>query len=142
RTPRVADLPADLAPLAVCQYARLDHRTQDADLDMLAAQLIELVPGLEARTDGGGEAPPAPEEPGRPPGNRAGRDVISAGRDVRDVSISTTGDHIHVGHVNDAGRDVNVGVQARDISGGVSIGHVGRRQGAGRPGSGDPTRSG
>lgn len=129
---RVADLPADLAPLAVCQYTRLDHRTQEADLDMLVAQLVELVPGLEERADDAGEAPPAPGGPGRPPGgDQAGRDVINAGGDVSTVTNANTynnADTYHVGHVNHAGRDVNIGVQARDISGGVSIGHVGAQQ--------------
>ncbi|WP_168221154.1 toll/interleukin-1 receptor domain-containing protein [Actinomadura sp. WMMA1423] len=45
--PRARDLPADLARLAVCQYVRLGHRNQDADMDLLVAQLMKLVPELE-----------------------------------------------------------------------------------------------
>lgn len=58
---RADDLPADLARLAVCQYVRLDQRNQDADLDLLAAQLTKLVPGLEEWTGdepGGSAAAP------------------------------------------------------------------------------------
>ncbi|MFC5749806.1 toll/interleukin-1 receptor domain-containing protein [Actinomadura rugatobispora] len=39
-------LPPELARLAYCQYARLGHRNLAGDLDLLAAKLKELVPGL------------------------------------------------------------------------------------------------
>lgn len=41
-----ADLPAELAELAVCQYRRLDHRNDEADLSGLAADLVDFFPDL------------------------------------------------------------------------------------------------
>jgi hypothetical protein len=39
-------LPSCLQPLANCQYIRFSHRNADADLDLLATKLANLVPGL------------------------------------------------------------------------------------------------
>ncbi|MFJ4920710.1 toll/interleukin-1 receptor domain-containing protein [Streptomyces sp. NPDC088725] len=41
-----ADLPPALGELADCQYRRLDHRNDEADLAGLAAVLLELLPDL------------------------------------------------------------------------------------------------
>ena len=46
---RAEDLPDDLARLAVCRHVRIDHRNQDADIDLLAAHLAKLVPAGASR---------------------------------------------------------------------------------------------
>lgn len=82
------DLPNDLARLALCQYIRLDHRNPDADLNLLAGRLTQLVPGLRNRPEGdGGTRTPKPDRPGGP------------------------------GGVNNAGRDMHIGVQAETVYG-------------------------
>lgn len=44
------DLPPELSWLADVQYRRVNNREADGDLTTLAAELAELVPGLEDRT--------------------------------------------------------------------------------------------
>jgi hypothetical protein len=53
--PTEADLPADLAPLARCQYRRLRHREASADLARLVGELatIDEALGAAARRQGG-----------------------------------------------------------------------------------------
>lgn len=48
-------LPPDLAWLAHVQYRRVNNREADADLAALAAELAELVPGLQDRTKVAGQ---------------------------------------------------------------------------------------
>ncbi|MFC7739822.1 toll/interleukin-1 receptor domain-containing protein [Nocardiopsis composta] len=42
-------LPEDIAPLERCQYRRLNHRNAEADIELLAETVAELVPGLARR---------------------------------------------------------------------------------------------
>lgn len=47
---KAADLPTELSWLADLQYRRFDNHHAEADLARIAADLVELVPGLEDRT--------------------------------------------------------------------------------------------
>ena len=69
-------LPEDIAPLERCQYRRLNHRNAEADIELLAETVAELVPGLARR------APAAEEKAGgrgRNTFNGQARDVYQAG---------------------------------------------------------------
>jgi hypothetical protein len=86
---RPEDLPEPLARLARCQYVRLGHRDMDSGLDMLAAQLVKLVPGLRERS---AERPPA-----RGPG-------IVNSPERGDVNIAVQANDVHGGvRMNDVG---------------------------------------
>jgi hypothetical protein len=53
--PRAADLPAEIAALAGCQYLRIHHRNSRYDIRRLVDELTDLLPGLAP--------PPAPAPP-------------------------------------------------------------------------------
>ncbi|WP_165960880.1 TIR domain-containing protein [Actinocrispum wychmicini] len=58
------DLPPDIAPLAKCQYIRLDHRNHHNDLARLTAELFTRVQELAADDTGSTTATaPPPDEP-------------------------------------------------------------------------------
>lgn len=46
RLPGEHELPSEIAPLARCQYRRLEHRQFDAGMYQLAVELSTLMPGL------------------------------------------------------------------------------------------------
>ncbi|MGW1275766.1 toll/interleukin-1 receptor domain-containing protein [Streptomyces tsukubensis] len=58
---RHEDLPQDIGELADCQYRRLDHRNVDADLSLLADDLMALVPDLAKAAKEHGSADSARE---------------------------------------------------------------------------------
>lgn len=62
RRPAWHELPAPIAPLARCQYRRIEHRQFHAAIRELAADLMELLPGL--RPVGNGQPVPPVANPG------------------------------------------------------------------------------
>lgn len=83
-----ADLPEELAKLAVCQYTRFHHRGTDKDLSLLAGTLADLVPELahEAGTAG------APAETGPVDNDASGGKYIVQGRDFTGDFTINNGD--------------------------------------------------
>ncbi|MFF7635642.1 TIR domain-containing protein [Kitasatospora sp. NPDC008050] len=74
-----AELPAELAELADCQYRRLDMRNADADLARIGDDLAEAIPELAAVDADRGAVPGAR----RVPQGQAGQDAQSGPDSVR-----------------------------------------------------------
>jgi TIR domain-containing protein len=81
----VADLPPDLAPLADLQSLTYDTGSADADMARIAAELVDLVPGLVDRT-----AQAAPEGGGPTNSNSGQAGTVVQGRDMTNGPITTT----------------------------------------------------
>lgn len=70
--PAATDLPPGLARLGRCQYRRLDHRQFNADISLLRADLLALLPDLPA---------PVPRPPPRPAGDPTGGRILRRATD-------------------------------------------------------------
>ncbi|MFI5585354.1 TIR domain-containing protein [Amycolatopsis sp. NPDC051758] len=79
KMPREADLPADIARLARCQYRRLDPRAQPKHFEFLADELVGLLPDISRYRTGPPDDRTAPRSPG-PLDTLAGQlaDAVSA----------------------------------------------------------------